>query len=887
MYVLQCWLILCLTVSLTGARLDVTFFSQKATPSLNGNLFIAGFSTSDAISTVGTSFIFDRILDTGTGSGLPAGSSQRDFNVYSRRLNLPPGAGRPGAYYCAANANTGGTERLQTVLIVQEAEIKPEIQTKTVSWGDDTTMTMATSVSASSLKWRHNGVEQPQWNGQNSITISFTKPSDAGIYECYSSETQRTQGKHGFMRLIVRVCPNGKWGLPDCLFSCPTCYNGGMCNSDTGECICPPGFQGSNCETGCGKNNWGMTCERRCSSSNPDACRSTMYCLADPYGCSCSASYGGIDCATNCPNGKYGAGCTQTCHCVNGCDGATGECNSGGCLQGWSGSKCHIPVSCHDGFYGELCNYKCHCKDNAACDKVTGMCSNGECAPGWINVFADCQQDGSLQIQALYNVKVNPGEQTSIICKVVGNPPASPDDVSLVDQSGSAVIHTDHYFIGMYLFISNYSTATADNGLPYTCRAGDQSKELTTFETYVLPELSPINRPELSPRATRVTVTWKKWENGTDLGDGPVEAYKVYFKKTADSDWTANQHFQVEDPDQASYTTDITSLDWCTSYDFTVTVKRPGLRGEGSKDTYSTVSTLCDVPDSCPVGFYGELCNYKCHCKDNAACDKLTGMCSNGECAPGWINVFADCQQDGSLRIQALYNVKVNPGEQTSIICEVIGNPPASPNDVSLVDQSGSAVTHTDHYFRGMYLSISNYSTATVDNGLPYTCRVGDQSKELTIFETNVLPELSPIDRPELSPRATRVTVTWKKWENGTDLGDGPVEAYKVYFKKTADSDWTANQHFQVEDPDQKSYTTDITGLDWCTSYNFTVTVKRPGPKGEGSKDTCSTVSTLCEEGPTIAGTTSNYPNALQVSWVVLVSCCLHIMSLRNCKISI
>ncbi|XP_070562382.1 uncharacterized protein [Ptychodera flava] len=212
---------------MTVARLDVTFFNLKAVPSLNSaDFFIGGYSAGDAITTVGTSFSCGRILNTGTGSDLPSGYRSESFGVYARRLYLPNGASRPGVYYCDANANTGETERLQTVLDVEEAEVKPEGPTKTVSWGDDVTLTMTTSISEALLKWRHNGIEKSEWNGQSSITISFAKPSDAGIYECYSSETQRSQGKHGFMRLIVRECPNGKWHLPDCLLSCPTCYNG-------------------------------------------------------------------------------------------------------------------------------------------------------------------------------------------------------------------------------------------------------------------------------------------------------------------------------------------------------------------------------------------------------------------------------------------------------------------------------------------------------------------------------------------------------------------------------------------------------------------------------------------------------------------------------------
>ncbi|XP_070563324.1 angiopoietin-1 receptor-like isoform X2 [Ptychodera flava] len=345
-----------------------------------------------------------------------------------------------------------------------------------------------------------------------------------------------------------------------------------------------------------------MTCDRRCSSGNSDACRRTMYCIADPYGCSCSASYGGIDCSTDCPSGMYGSGCTQRCHCINGCNRATGECNSGGCEQGWSGSKCHIPDSCDDGFYGELCEYKCHCQDNAACDKTTGVCSNGQCAPGWMDVnITDCQQDGSPTILSLHNIKVNPGEQTSIICTIIGNPVASPDDVTLVDQSGFPVTRTSHSYTGKYLSMTNFGSLIVDNGRSYTCRVGSRSKDLTAFNEYALPTFSPSNIPQITLQATQVIVTWEKWVVGDDLGEGPAEAYKVYFKKTTDVDWTQHQNFQVVDQDQTTYTTDITGLDWSTSYDFTVTVKRPGLRGEGSMETVTTAITLCDVPSEGPT----------------------------------------------------------------------------------------------------------------------------------------------------------------------------------------------------------------------------------------------------------------------------------------------
>ncbi|XP_070563656.1 receptor-type tyrosine-protein phosphatase kappa-like [Ptychodera flava] len=604
MFVLLNLVTFILPVSITVARLDVTIYNKMAVPSLNStDYFFGGYSAGDAISTVGTNFSYGRILDTGTGSELPSGYSNESFNDYAMRLYLPTGAGRPGVYYCDANADTGEIERLQTILVGEEADVKPESPTKTVSWGDDVTLTMMSSIPPPSLKWRHNGIQKPEWNGQSSITISFAKPSDAGIYECYSSETQRSQGKHGFMRLIVRDCPNGKWHLPECLFACQTCYNGGICNSDTGECICPPGFMGSQCQTGCGRNTFGMECDRICSSSNPDACRRTMYCLADPYGCSCSTSYGGLDCTDDCSEGRYGPGCSQTCHCTNGCNGTTGECNGGSmCETGWGGSKCNIPDSCPDGFYGELCNYYCHCKNNAACSKATGVCSNGECAPGWIDVdIPDCQQDGNTKIRLLYNTKVNPGEPSSIICVVSGNPVIHSSDVALSDESGSQFPLTSYLIDRKYLFVGNFSSIIVDHGMSLTCGVfGGVSLQLNNFSFYALPRLAQLKAPQIEVEATQATVTWQRWTVEDDIGDGPVEAYKVYYKQSDSDNWDFHRSVAVKDQDQVTYNSVIPDLDWSTGYDFTVTVKRPGPRGEGSKETFASATTLCDVPTEAP-----------------------------------------------------------------------------------------------------------------------------------------------------------------------------------------------------------------------------------------------------------------------------------------------
>ncbi|XP_077981809.1 receptor-type tyrosine-protein phosphatase F-like [Glandiceps talaboti] len=590
----------------TNARLDITFFNQYAEPQVSSiDYFIGGYSGSDAMSTVGNSFTFGRVLDTGTGINLPDSSYQENTYVHARRLYLGGGNQQPGVYYCEATANNGETERLHTVVIRADADIKPESHTKTVSWGEDVTLSMTTSIQESSLRWKHNGNDKPEWNGLKTITIRYAETSDGGVYECYSSESQRSQGKHGMMKLIVNECPNGKHG-ENCTLSCPTCYNGGVCNATIGECICPPGFQGTNCQTACGKNAWGAECDRLCSSANSDSCRGKMFCLADPYGCSCSTSYTDLDCQADCPTGMYGAGCTQTCHCTSGCNAAIGCPAASTCESGWSGTYCNIPDSCPDGFYGDLCNYNCHCKDNAACDQNTGVCPNGECAPGWITLNSnECQGKGVPMIVTFFNNKVNPGEETSFICKSYGNPGPGSNEIHVqLLGSSSWSSANDIQEESSYLYAAIFTGITVNANEQYICvlqiSQFDSSSKTINVDLYDLPRFASTNTPTVMVEATQTTISWQKWDESTDIGDGPVEAYRVYYKQTGENNWTLYQHFTVQNPSKTSYSTIITGLQWSTSYDFTVTVKRPGPKGEGSKDTYITAITLCDEPSVGP-----------------------------------------------------------------------------------------------------------------------------------------------------------------------------------------------------------------------------------------------------------------------------------------------
>ncbi|XP_030844994.1 multiple epidermal growth factor-like domains protein 10 [Strongylocentrotus purpuratus] len=241
------------------------------------------------------------------------------------------------------------------------------------------------------ITWMKDGIEVlTSVNGRTQI--SFPTPiqtSDQGFYEIYY-DNERNQNRGGLYRLIVRECPAGKWGPPECYGIFDKCYNGGVCDDKSGLCICPNNFKGPNCLEICrtnGGNRFGLNCEHQCAfSEDPTTrCHGFLFCLPDPYGCSCDVGARGLACRTLCTGGTYGPGCSQTCHCAGGgssCDIYSGIC-TGGCQTGWSGDNCQIPDDCEDGYFGSQCTDKCRCLNDEPCDKDTGECPEQKCALGY------------------------------------------------------------------------------------------------------------------------------------------------------------------------------------------------------------------------------------------------------------------------------------------------------------------------------------------------------------------------------------------------------------------------------------------------------------------------------------------------------------------------
>uniref|UniRef100_T1J6Q5 Uncharacterized protein n=1 Tax=Strigamia maritima TaxID=126957 RepID=T1J6Q5_STRMM len=193
------------------------------------------------------------------------------------------------------------------------------------------------------LVWRHKGVKVTRGTDSLRLDIFPVTPKDAGIYELFY-EGRRKLGRHGIARLVVTQCPANRYGIK-CHLVCPLCLNGGICHEISGQCLCPPGFGGENCQNPCGANKLGPTCSWECNTNEiNDGCSKFLICLPDPLSCTCASGYMGSDCTQQCPSGRFGANCLQICQCVNEqpCDPTSGACVTG-CRDGWQGPSCQVP----------------------------------------------------------------------------------------------------------------------------------------------------------------------------------------------------------------------------------------------------------------------------------------------------------------------------------------------------------------------------------------------------------------------------------------------------------------------------------------------------------------------------------------------------------------
>ncbi|XP_066287780.1 angiopoietin-1 receptor-like [Branchiostoma lanceolatum] len=244
-------------------------------------------------------------VELDTGSGKKVTDKRVTYmippNGVAVRMLAAAGYAQVGAFSCKARMKNGGDKRVSKIITLKvnrKAHFFPVEFTKTVNLGEDVTlrMTMRSRKPDVAIAWKKDGksVNNPV-NDRPELIIRQAKKSDTGIYEVFYFGFYATR-QQGIMRLIVRGCAARKWG-ENCEKDCPVCYNGGQCDHTTGECICAPGFNGTNCDRGCGGNRFGQACNFRCNSMGSiDGCRGRMLCVPDPVGCVCPPGFKGPLC---------------------------------------------------------------------------------------------------------------------------------------------------------------------------------------------------------------------------------------------------------------------------------------------------------------------------------------------------------------------------------------------------------------------------------------------------------------------------------------------------------------------------------------------------------------------------------------------------------------
>ncbi|XP_071854084.1 uncharacterized protein [Apostichopus japonicus] len=554
-----------------------------------------------------------------------------------------------GVFNCKAMKVDREDTTIMTIFLHANAYVVPVNGqfTQTVNAGDTGVVIDMHWSGMPPYHWRINGSDSVATT-EDIIINREAATDDNGLYECHIS-TRRNEARHGLNRLIVRACSSGRWGPPGCTGICDNCYNGGVCDDDTGRCICPPGFMGQNCLTGCGPDNFGYSCEFECTVGNratDDGCLGRLFCLIDPFGCRCNSGFKDLSCSVECEPGKYGAGCLQDCHCENegSCNRFTGECDTGGCQATWSGSNCQIPDVCPMGYYGNQCTEKCLCLDGAVCHKLSGRCEDTSCAPGsvldpngqsclecqagffgdnctkechcdsnacdrvtgecvgccknqWIDLPERCQE-GIINVTVN---KTNPGTQWSVTCWVEELQQNSPMYTVFLSQSmdlsspfmqatsslTEASNRADFIQRG-----STFTTTDAQAGETYYCVIQHSTGFAwlnTTLSHYDLPIIS--ESPEVVDMSqTSITIKWRAWNEQTDVGDPPVVGYIVYYRKNATDSWS--NVTIIESSQMPQYTE--TNLEEDTFYAFSVSAVREGDMGEGPMGPPMTVKTLCE-----------------------------------------------------------------------------------------------------------------------------------------------------------------------------------------------------------------------------------------------------------------------------------------------------
>ncbi|XP_034066000.1 tyrosine-protein kinase receptor Tie-1 isoform X7 [Gymnodraco acuticeps] len=449
-----------------------------------------------------------------------------------------------GIFYCESTQDVPPLETVTMINNFGRANFIPTHLTLTANKGETVHLSMQLLGSQKrDVTWKYNGnyFYMTHWNDMINRTAILTLESTAfdnqGIYSASYVGDSPLQG--AWMRLIVRDCTSKKWG-PYCDKDCPECLNGGVCHDVDGDCMCPPGFMGTRCETACREGMFGRNCQESCGSELN--CKGLRFCLPDPYGCSCAS--------------------------------------------GWFESRCE--KACLDDMYGPDCSLSCKCQNGGVCNRFSGC----HCPTGWRG--QNCEKsDRAPQILDLdNNLEWNLNSSPKIFCSATGNPLPSHDSIEL-RKLDSTVLKASSTTMD-----SNKSTAmfeiprlSAQQGGLWECRVSTNGgQDSSKFNLTIKEPPVPTTAPKLLEKRSKQLLVMPVESH---RGDGPIVSTRLLYKPVENGDsWSSIIVYSDKEP------ITLMNLEPSTRYRVRVQLSRPGEGGEGAPGPEAIMETDCPGPSS-------------------------------------------------------------------------------------------------------------------------------------------------------------------------------------------------------------------------------------------------------------------------------------------------